>query len=203
MRVVAFDPAEMPPETAVAFGLEWMSFDDLLPTADVISLHVPLAEKTRHLFDRPTLARCRRGVLIVNTARGALIETAALDEALETGQVGGAGLDALEEERVLREPVTKIIAGEIIEKLRSDTEPHHIPHHHRVHGLHNLIKSDSVLGRTNVVFTPRVAFQSVETVRRLDAAAVANIRAFISGNPINIVQPDHDDSRFFVAASPA
>jgi lactate dehydrogenase-like 2-hydroxyacid dehydrogenase len=142
-------------------------------------------------------------VLIVNTSRGALIETAALDEALEAGQVGGAGLDALEEERVLRESVTKIIAGEIIEKLRSDTEPQAVQHHHRVHGLHNLMKSDAVLGRKNVVFTPRVAFQSVETVRRLDAAAVANIRAFISGKPINVVQPEHDDSRFFAAASPA
>jgi D-lactate dehydrogenase len=202
MRVVGFDPEEMTPEAATALGVEWMPFEDLLRAAHVISLHASLSPKTHHLLNRRAFARCRHGVLVVNTSRGPLIDTAALDEALESGQVGGAGLDVLEDERVLREPVSKIIAGEIIDNLRSDAEPRDVQHGSRVRGLHKLMMSDSLLARHNVVFTPHVAFQSVETVRRLNAAAAANIRAFVAGKPANVCEAADDDSRFALSASP-
>jgi D-lactate dehydrogenase len=188
MRVVACNPNGAMPGEAPA-TVEWLPLDDLLRESDVITLHARLSPETRHLLNRETLARCRRGVLIVNTARGELIDTAALDEALDSGQAGGAGLDVLEEERVMREPVSQIITSEIVDHLRSDAEPHQVQHGHRLHRLHKLMTSDTLLARNNVVFTPQVAFNSVEAVRRLNAATVANLRAFAAGQPINLARP--------------
>ena len=188
MRVVAFDPAASPEKPTMDGAFEYVSLEVLLERSDVISLHTSLSPWTHHLLNRKSLARCRAGVMIVNTAHGGLIDTAALDEALETGQVGGAGLDVLEEERVMREPVSKIITGEIVDRLRSDAEPHEVHHGTRVHGLHKLMTSDSLLARKNVVFTPHVAFHSVEAVQRLNTTTAANIRAFAAGKPVNVVR---------------
>jgi glyoxylate reductase len=85
----ADDDAEDPPR---------VSFDELLRRSDVISLHLPLNGDTRNLFNRETFLRMKPGSLIINTARGGLIDEAALVAALESGQVGGAGLDVYENE---------------------------------------------------------------------------------------------------------
>jgi phosphoglycerate dehydrogenase-like enzyme len=72
--------------------------DELLTTSDIISLHVPLADNTRHLLDREAIARLKKGAVVVNTARGELIDTAALVAALDDGRVAAAGLDVFEDE---------------------------------------------------------------------------------------------------------
>ena len=75
-----------------------MSFDELLRRSDVISLHVPLNDDTRNLFNRETFLRMKPGSMIINTARGGLIDEMALVAALESGQLGGAALDVYENE---------------------------------------------------------------------------------------------------------
>jgi phosphoglycerate dehydrogenase-like enzyme len=75
-----------------------MPFDRLLATSDIISLHVPLTSETRHLLDRGAIARLKAGAVVVNTARGELIDQAALAEALREGRLAGAGLDVFEGE---------------------------------------------------------------------------------------------------------
>ena len=75
-----------------------ISFDRLLATSDIISLHVPLAADTRHLLDRSAIAQMKAGAVVVNTARGELIDQAALAEALRAGRLAGAGLDVFENE---------------------------------------------------------------------------------------------------------
>ena len=75
-----------------------VSFDDLLRRSDVVSLHVPLTDETRHLFDRDALLRMKPGSLIINTARGGLIDESALVMALESGHLSGAALDVYENE---------------------------------------------------------------------------------------------------------
>jgi len=74
------------------------SLDRLLKGADVVSLHVPATQDTRHLIDRRALSRMKRGAILINTARGTCVDESALIEALRTGRIGGAGLDVFERE---------------------------------------------------------------------------------------------------------
>jgi phosphoglycerate dehydrogenase-like enzyme len=98
MSVVAFDPY-VPHDRAQALGVELApNLDAMLQGADAISLHAPLTDETRHLIDEDSLARCKVGVILVNTARGGLVDEAALLAALESGRVFGAGLDVFETE---------------------------------------------------------------------------------------------------------
>jgi D-3-phosphoglycerate dehydrogenase len=97
MKVVAYDPF-LSPERAVEIGVEKVELDELLARADIITLHTPLTDKTRNILSREALAKARKGVMIVNCARGGLVDEAALREALESGQVGGAAFDVFVEE---------------------------------------------------------------------------------------------------------
>lgn len=95
MRVVAHDPL-LPPERLEEGGATPLPLEALLATADVVSLHLPLTEDTRRLIDRGRLAAMKRGAILVNTARGGLIDHEALLEAVESGRLGGAALDVFE-----------------------------------------------------------------------------------------------------------
>lgn len=92
MRVQAwtFHPT---PERADALGVPFVPLDELLRTSDVVSIHVKLTEQTRGLIDAKALASMKRGALLINTARGAVVDSAALVNALNSGQLGGAGID--------------------------------------------------------------------------------------------------------------
>lgn len=185
MTVVAHD-VDAPADVAESLDFEFVALETLLARAHIISLHATISPATYHILNRDTLARCRRGVLIVNTARGALIDTGALRDALENGQVGGAGLDVLQDERVMRQSASQIIAGDIIRHLRSDAAAHDARDADRIHELQELMLGDAVLARSNVVFTPHVAFNSEEAVARLRQTTAANIVAFVNGEPVNV-----------------
>jgi D-lactate dehydrogenase len=177
MEVIVHDPRLSRP-LAEALGVRRVTFDELLAGADFISLHATLTADDYHLLNRETLAKCRRGVIIINTARGALIDTAALAEALESGQVGGVGLDVLEDERVLRRPAEQIVSQEIVDRLRADLGPQEPRDPHRIEQLTELMQSHALLQRPNVVFTPHIGFNSAEAMGRINRATVENIRAF-------------------------
>ena len=97
MKVVAYDPF-LSPDRAVELGVEKVELDELLRRADFISLHTPLTDQTRGILSREALAKTRKGVRIVNCARGGLIDEAALREGLESGHIAGAALDVFAEE---------------------------------------------------------------------------------------------------------
>ncbi len=185
MKVIACD-VEAPHDVAQSLDFEFVPLETLLARAHIISLHSTISPATYHILNRDTLSRCRRGVIIVNTARGALIDTGALREALENGQVGGAGLDVLQDERVMRATASQIIAGDIIKHLRSDATAHDAHDADRLHELQELMFGDALLARSNVVFTPHVAFNSEEAVGRLRQTTLENLQAFVNGTPINI-----------------
>ncbi len=92
MKVIAYDPF-LSPERAVKLGVEKVEMHDLLSRADVISLHTPLTDKTKNILSAEAIASAKRGVIIVNAARGGLVDEAALRTALDSGQVAAAAFD--------------------------------------------------------------------------------------------------------------
>ncbi len=97
MRVIAFDPL-VSDERAQRLGVELVTLDELFARADAITCHVPMTNETRGLIGADAFKKVKKGVLIVNAARGGIVDEAALVEALDSGQVGGAALDVFEEE---------------------------------------------------------------------------------------------------------
>jgi D-3-phosphoglycerate dehydrogenase len=97
MKIVAHDPF-ISKEVANSLGVELLSLDDLCMTADYLTLHLPSTPETKHLFNDARFAKVKPGIRIINTARGELIDEAALKRAIDSGIVGGAGLDVFEKE---------------------------------------------------------------------------------------------------------
>ena len=104
MRVVAFDPF-LSSERAAEMGVEKVDLEALLERADFITIHTPLTDKTRNLLNADAFARCKRGVRLVNCARGGIVDEAALLQALEDGTVAGASLDVFAEEPARDNPL--------------------------------------------------------------------------------------------------
>ena len=98
MRVIYHSRTRLPADDEAALGAEWADFDGLITRSDVLSLHAPLTPQTRHAIDADALRRMRPGSFLVNTARGALVDEAALVDALRDGPLAGAGLDVYERE---------------------------------------------------------------------------------------------------------
>jgi D-lactate dehydrogenase len=138
---------------AAEVGLEYAALPHLYQRSDIISLHVPLTPKTHHLVDGNALAQMKRGVLLINTGRGALIDSRALIEALKDGHVGGAGLDVYEEEE-----------GIFFQDLS------------------NQVLQDDVLARLltfpNVLVTSHQAFLTTEALANIAQVTLANVSAF-------------------------
>lgn len=104
MKVVAFDPF-LTPERAVEMGVEKADLDTVLGKADFITLHTPLTDQTRNIMSAANIAKCKKGVRIINCARGGLIDEAALKEALDSGHVAGAALDVFATEPAKESPL--------------------------------------------------------------------------------------------------
>jgi glyoxylate reductase len=110
-----------------AAGAEWAPLDELLRASDIVSLHVPATPQTRHLIDDAALAAMKPGAILINTARGAVVDEAALMRALQSGRLGGAGLDVTEfeprvEEALRRQPnvvITPHLGGGTVESRRA------------------------------------------------------------------------------------
>ncbi len=141
----------------------------LLAHSDIITLHMPHVPATHHFLNAERIKTIRKGALLINTARGGLVDTAALLEALDNGTLGGAGLDVLEGEEYLSEEQVMLRTEQPAEVLRE------------------IVRDQILLRRENVVFTPHNAFNSIEALRRILDTTVENIQAYLQGNPINLV----------------
>jgi D-3-phosphoglycerate dehydrogenase / 2-oxoglutarate reductase len=104
MKVVAFDPF-LSAERATELGIEKADLDTLLAKADFITLHTPLTDQTRNILSAENIAKCKKGVRIINCARGGLVDEVALKAALDSGHVGGAALDVFVEEPAKASPL--------------------------------------------------------------------------------------------------
>jgi D-3-phosphoglycerate dehydrogenase len=104
MRVIAYDPF-LTPEKAVELGVEKVELDDLLKRADVISLHTPLTDQTRNILSADALARTKPGLILINCARGGLVDEAAVRTLLDSGHILAAGFDVFAEEPAKENPL--------------------------------------------------------------------------------------------------
>lgn len=156
-HVLAHDP--YPPADAHETGFTFCSLDDLLARADIISLHCPLLPSTRHVINSASLARMKPGALLINTSRGGLIDTPAVLAALESGRLGGLGLDVYEHEAAL---------------FFQD---------HSATGIPDPLFA-RLVGLPNVIVTGHQAFLTHEALANIAASVRSSLDAFASGNPV-------------------
>jgi D-lactate dehydrogenase len=150
--------------------VEYVSMDDLLKQSDVITIHVPLTDETTHLLSSKEFEKMKQGVVLINTARGNIIDNQALIDALESKKIKAAGLDVLPYEMVIRRE------DKIVQSIHSQKS-----------NLKSLLVDEILLNRSNVYVTPHNAFNTSEAVEQVMDHTVKNIKAFVNGNPINIV----------------
>ena len=169
MSVIASD-IEPDAGLAKSLGFEYARFGEVLAESDVITLHVPATAENRHLLSADQFARMKNGTVLINTARGDLIDARALIEALGAGKIAAAGLDVLPDEPLIREEA-ELICSIYCEK----------------HDLRDLVASHVLMRMPNVLVTPHSAFNTREAVHRIVETTVANISAFIEQRPVNQV----------------
>ena len=168
MNVLAYDVNQNDLLSEV-LGFEYVSLEELLSKSDVITLHVPYNKFTHHLINKDRVKLMKKGAILINTARGAVVDTEALIEALNKGILAGAGLDVLEGEELIKEE----------KQLLYDQK--------KLEVLSNLVKGHILLSKENVVFTPHIAFYSQEALEKILEITVQNIKTFSSENPQNVV----------------
>jgi glyoxylate reductase len=119
-RIVFSNPRPKP-EQAARYSAKRLELDELLAVSDYVSLHVALTPETRHLIDAAALARCKPGAILVNTCRGAVVDSAALVEALRAGPLAGAGLDVYENEPEVPEELVALPNTVLVPHIGSAT----------------------------------------------------------------------------------
>jgi D-lactate dehydrogenase len=161
-RVLAFDRHQAP--DLVTAGVIYAPLDQLLKASDIVSLHVPLSPSTHHLIDADAIAAMKPGVVLINTSRGALIDTRALITALKTGHIGAAGLDVYEEEEGIffRDLSNQVLQDDLLARL---------------------------LTFPNVLITSHQAFLTREALDAIATTTLENIRVFeVEGRAVNEVR---------------
>ncbi|MDG4764950.1 2-hydroxyacid dehydrogenase [Solwaraspora sp. WMMD406] len=162
-RVLAADP--YPTDEAVAAGASYVPLPTLLAESDIVTLHCPLTPETHHLIDEERIAQMRDGVMLINTSRGALVDTAAVIRGLKSGKIGYLGLDVYEEEADLffEDLSDQMLGDDLFSRLV--TFP-------------------------NVLITGHQAFFTEEALRNIASATVASLTAFARAGSAEHIGPD-------------
>jgi D-lactate dehydrogenase len=172
MRVVAYD---LYPDMSFAteVGIEYKSLNEVFTLSDVISLHAPYTKENHHLINKDNISLLKKGMYLINTARGELVDTDALVSALNQGIIAGAGLDVLEGERELKEEV------EILGNPNKRD---------KVTDYKTLLEDRVLINMKNVIVTPHIAFYSKEAEGEIITTTVENIKSFTKGTPVNVLK---------------
>ena len=168
MEVIAYD-VQKNHFMAEFLGYNYVSLDELFTRADIITLHAPYNKSTHHMIRLENIKTLKKGVLLINTARGGLVQTEALVEGLNQGILGGVGLDVLEGEDMIKEE------GQLLSR------------NYPVENLKTLLSNHILLQRDNVIITPHIGFNSKEALMRILKTTVFNIRSYYLGTPENKV----------------
>lgn len=171
MKVVAYDPFARA-ELADLLGFRYVGLEELLTECDAIALCCPLTAETKHLMNRDAFSKMKKGALLVNTARGGIVDTEALLWALNEGILDGAGLDVLEGEEFMAEDA---VLGTLLRPVDTNQVA--------------LIAGNLALMRhPRVIVTPHMAFFSREALQRIRQTTADSIRAFMAGRDLNLVK---------------
>ncbi len=170
MSVVAFDKR---PDGAAASRLNfrYAALDEMLAIADVVSLHIPATAGAAQMISDREFDIMKHGAVLINTARGAIVDVPALVRALADGKLRAAGLDVLPQEPAIREEA----------EIFRDTPPP------ETYDLKALVANHVLLQFPNVVVTPHNAYNTNEAVHRIIDTTLNNIELFISGAPCNVI----------------
>jgi D-lactate dehydrogenase len=169
MTVFAYDN-DRDENAAAQLGYSYASLGDVLKAADILTLHVPASPHTENLISDAEFDQMKRGALLINTARGNIVNVPALVRALTSGQIQAAGLDVLPQEPLIREEA-EVFRGPPLEK----------------ENLEALVANHVLLRFPNVIVTPHIAYNTHEAVARIIETTIANIEAFACGTEKNLV----------------
>ncbi len=160
MKVVCFDAV---PNRVLEkqLNFQYVDLENLLKTSDVITLHVPYLPTTHHLINKGNISLIKKGAVLINTARGSIVETEALVKALNDGILSGIGLDVLEEETELKNTRQLLLEGEL-----SDED------------LRTVLNDHILIDMDNVIITPHNAFNTKEAIIRILNTTIDNIELF-------------------------
>ncbi len=170
MKAIVFDKFKNL-KLAKKLGYKYVNFNDLLRNSDIITLHVPYNKATHHLINKKAISKMKKGVLIINTARGSIIETSALLDGIKSGKIGGAGLDVLEGECFIKEE-KQILSKHFLKEC----------------DLKTVLQNHILLKQDNVIITPHNAFNSWEALHRILDTTILNINFFLKKKPVNFVK---------------
>jgi D-lactate dehydrogenase len=172
MKVIAYDLHA--DETAASrLGFSYTNFEQLLSDSDVLTLHVPATSGTHHLISDREFARMKQGAILINTARGDIVDGEAMVRALASGRLRGAGLDVLPYEPLIREESAIFREGAV-----KDAE-----------AFRALATNHVLLRIPNVIVTPHNAYNTDAALQRIIETTLANIESFARGTPQNVVSP--------------
>ncbi len=170
MNVLVFD-INKNARMAKKLGFKYASLEKLLKESDIISLHVPENKFTHHMIDNKAFKLMKKGVVLINTARGGIIDTTALLRALKNKTVRYAGLDVLEGECVIKEEKALLH-----------------PDFMKTCDLKNVLQNNILLRKPNVYITPHNAFNSREALHRILDTTIENIKGFLKKQLVNVVK---------------
>ncbi|MEX0594483.1 MAG: NAD(P)-dependent oxidoreductase [Patescibacteria group bacterium] len=169
MRLIAYDPHPNQ-ELTEKYGVEYMGLQQVLHIANIITLHVPLMDETKHLLGPEEFKQMKKGMVIINTARGGLIDQAAILTALEDGTVSQAGIDVLDDEGLLKE------------------EKQFFSKYFKLEDYQTAMTEHALMRHPNVLLTPHNAFNSKESLRNIMQTTVNNIEGMLDGDCVNLVE---------------
>lgn len=148
---------------AEQLNFKYVSLDELIKKSDIVTIHVPYFKENHHLFDKKMISKMKKGSILINTSRGAIIDTKALLFGLDKKILSGVGLDVLEGEELIKEEKQLLYEKEKSSALKIYVEDH------------------ALLERDNVVFTPHIAFYSQEALERIINQTISHIENFKKG----------------------
>ncbi len=170
MKIISYDPFPKE-EIKEKYGVQYSELDELLKNSDIISLHAPSTKENFHMINDEAFHKMKEGVIIINTARGEIMDTNALYRALKSGKVAGAGLDVLECEEIIAQQELFLAKIDCVQK----------------ECLEKTLINHRLLDMPNVIITPHIAFDTKEAITRILNTTLENIEAYLKGDINNNV----------------